>query len=67
MKMAQEHLVKGGCLCVSPNLSRSQNKVLESLEIIPQHGEPITTANYDNVRRYLIKVTLAGFDNTLHH
>lgn len=49
------------CVCVclrtcSPNLSRSQRKVLESLEIIPQHGEPVTTANYDNVRRYLIKV-----------
>lgn len=43
------------CVC-SPNLSRSQNKVLESLEFIPQHGEPVTSANYDNIRRYLIKV-----------
>ncbi|XP_070770301.1 alsin-like [Enoplosus armatus] len=39
----------------SPDLSRSQSKVLECLEFIPQHGEPITTANYDNIRRYLIK------------
>ncbi|XP_027146712.1 alsin isoform X2 [Larimichthys crocea] len=39
----------------SPDLSRSQNKVLECLEFIPQHGEPVTTANYDNIRRYLIK------------
>lgn len=45
----------------SPNLSRSQSKVLESLEIIPQHGEPITTANYDNVRRYLIKASETPF------
>lgn len=43
------------CVC-SPNLSRSQNKVLESLEFIPQHGEPVTSTNYDNIRRYLIKV-----------
>lgn len=40
----------------SPNLSRSQNKVLESLEFIPQHEDPVTAANYDNIRRYLIKV-----------
>ncbi|KAI3356099.1 hypothetical protein L3Q82_017364, partial [Scortum barcoo] len=39
----------------SPNLSRSQSKVLECLEFIPQYGEPVTTANYDNIRRYLIK------------
>ncbi|XP_040003965.1 alsin-like isoform X1 [Xiphias gladius] len=39
----------------SPDLSRSQSKVLECLEFIPQHGEPVTTANYDNIRRYLIK------------
>ncbi|XP_045909587.1 alsin-like isoform X3 [Micropterus dolomieu] len=39
----------------SPDLSRSQRKVLECLEFIPQHGEPVTTANYDNIRRYLIK------------
>ncbi|XP_041806349.1 alsin-like isoform X4 [Chelmon rostratus] len=39
----------------SPDLSKSQTKVLECLEFIPQHGEPVTTANYDNIRRYLIK------------
>uniref|UniRef100_A0A8C2ZHE2 Alsin Rho guanine nucleotide exchange factor ALS2 n=1 Tax=Cyclopterus lumpus TaxID=8103 RepID=A0A8C2ZHE2_CYCLU len=39
----------------SPALSRSQSKVLECLEFIPQHGEPVTTANYNNIRRYLIK------------
>ncbi|XP_035532250.1 alsin-like isoform X5 [Morone saxatilis] len=39
----------------SPDLSRSQTKVLECLEFIPQHGEPVNTANYDNIRRYLIK------------
>ncbi|XP_067371199.1 alsin-like isoform X3 [Channa argus] len=39
----------------SPDLSRSQSKVLESLEFIPQHEEPVTTANYDSIRRYLIK------------
>ncbi|KAM3608464.1 uncharacterized protein V6R79_026113 [Siganus canaliculatus] len=38
-----------------PNLSKSQSKVLESLELIPQHEEPITTSSYDNVRRYLVK------------
>lgn len=50
------------CVCVfvcSPDLSRSQSKVLECLEFIPQHGEPVTTANYDNIRRYLIKVQVA--------
>lgn len=46
------------CVC-SPDLSRSQTKVLECLEFIPQHGEPVTTANYDNIRRYLIKVQVA--------
>uniref|UniRef100_A0AAQ4QXW3 Alsin Rho guanine nucleotide exchange factor ALS2 a n=1 Tax=Gasterosteus aculeatus aculeatus TaxID=481459 RepID=A0AAQ4QXW3_GASAC len=46
----------------SPNLSRSQSKVLECLECIPQHGEPVTTANYDNIRRYLIKAC-----ETPHH
>ena len=45
------------CFCVcSPNLSRSQSKALESLEFIPQQGEAVTTANFDNIRRYLIKV-----------
>ncbi|CAJ1079928.1 alsin-like isoform X2 [Xyrichtys novacula] len=38
----------------SPDLSRSQSKILESLEFIPQYGKQVTTANYDNIRRYLI-------------
>ncbi|XP_068185150.1 alsin-like isoform X2 [Antennarius striatus] len=39
----------------SSDLSRSQIKVLECLEFIPQHANPVTTANYDNIRRYLTK------------
>ncbi|XP_069388473.1 alsin-like isoform X5 [Paralichthys olivaceus] len=39
----------------SPNLSRSQSKALESLEFIPPQGEAVTTANFDNIRRYFIK------------
>ncbi|XP_024919902.1 alsin-like isoform X5 [Cynoglossus semilaevis] len=39
----------------SINLSRSQSKVLECLELIPHHAEAVTTANYNNIRRYLIK------------
>ncbi|XP_017279385.1 alsin isoform X2 [Kryptolebias marmoratus] len=46
----------------SPDLSKSQSKVLESLEFIPQYGEPVTTANYDNIRRYLTKAC-----ETPHH
>ncbi|XP_042350663.1 alsin-like [Plectropomus leopardus] len=46
----------------SPDLSKSQSKVLECLEFIPQHGEPVTTANYDNIRRYLSKAC-----ETPHH
>ncbi|XP_056284994.1 alsin-like isoform X1 [Pseudoliparis swirei] len=46
----------------SPALSRSQSKVLECLEFIPQHEEPVTTANYANIRRYLIKAC-----ETPHH
>uniref|UniRef100_H3CDQ7 Alsin Rho guanine nucleotide exchange factor ALS2 n=1 Tax=Tetraodon nigroviridis TaxID=99883 RepID=H3CDQ7_TETNG len=46
-------------LC-SPDLSRSQNKLLESLEFIPQ--QPVTTSTYDSVRRYLIKAC----DTPLH-
>ncbi|XP_041662617.1 stress-associated endoplasmic reticulum protein 2 isoform X3 [Cheilinus undulatus] len=41
----------------SPDLSRPQSKVLESLEFIPQYGEQVTTANYDNIRRYLLKAS----------
>lgn len=39
----------------TPDLSRSQSKILESLELIPQHEEAVTTANYDTIRRYLTK------------
>nr|XP_046260313.1 alsin-like isoform X3 [Scatophagus argus] len=46
----------------SPDLSRSHTKVLECLETIPQYGEPVTTANYDNIRRYLTKAC-----ETPHH
>ncbi|XP_061579794.1 alsin-like isoform X1 [Cololabis saira] len=46
----------------SPDLSKSHSKVLESLEFIPQYHEPVTTANYDNVRRYLTKAC-----ETPHH
>ncbi|KAM4731264.1 alsin-like isoform 2-T2 [Anableps anableps] len=46
----------------SPDLSKSHTKVLESLEFIPQHEEPVTTATYDNIRRYLTKAC-----ETPHH
>ncbi|XP_072253374.1 alsin-like isoform X2 [Leuresthes tenuis] len=46
----------------SPDLSKSQSKVLESLEFIPPYGEPVTTGNYDNTRRYLSKAC-----ETPHH
>ncbi|PWA31284.1 hypothetical protein CCH79_00002874, partial [Gambusia affinis] len=46
----------------SPDLSKSHTKVLESLEFIPQYGEAVTTANYDNIRRYLTKAC-----ETPHH
>nr|XP_057937241.1 alsin-like isoform X2 [Doryrhamphus excisus] len=39
----------------SPHLSRSQRKVLESLECIPQHGEAVTIKNYDRIQTYLTK------------
>ncbi|XP_071370510.1 alsin-like, partial [Centroberyx affinis] len=45
-----------------PDLSRSHSRVLESLEFIPQLGEPVTAANYDNIRRYLTKAC----DTPLH-
>uniref|UniRef100_A0AAX7UVI7 Alsin Rho guanine nucleotide exchange factor ALS2 a n=1 Tax=Astatotilapia calliptera TaxID=8154 RepID=A0AAX7UVI7_ASTCA len=45
-----------------PDLSRSQTKVLECLEFIPQYEEPATAANYDNIRRYLTKAC-----ETPHH
>uniref|UniRef100_A0A8C8FB91 Alsin n=1 Tax=Oncorhynchus tshawytscha TaxID=74940 RepID=A0A8C8FB91_ONCTS len=38
------------------NLSRTQNRMLESLEFIPQqHVGPVTMEKYDSIRRYLIK------------
>ncbi|KAM9486533.1 alsin [Clarias gariepinus] len=43
-------------------LSRSQCKMLESLEVIPQHVGPVTAENYDIIRRYLIKAC----DTPLH-
>ncbi|MCI4378589.1 hypothetical protein PGIGA_G00217620 [Pangasianodon gigas] len=43
-------------------LSRSQCKMLESLEVIPQHVGPVTAESYDIIRRYLIK----AFDTPLH-
>ncbi|KAK6315502.1 hypothetical protein J4Q44_G00150310 [Coregonus suidteri] len=36
-------------------LSRSQSRVLEKLEVIPQHTGPVTAARYDVIRRYLTK------------
>ncbi|KAJ3591672.1 hypothetical protein NHX12_006804 [Muraenolepis orangiensis] len=42
-----------GCRRESPDLSRSQNRLLEGLEVIPQHGEPLTASAYDNLCRYL--------------
>lgn len=37
-------------------LSRSQTKMLESLEVIPLHVGPVTADSYNNIRRYLLKV-----------
>ncbi|XP_070980319.1 alsin isoform X1 [Oncorhynchus clarkii lewisi] len=36
-------------------LSRSQSRVLEKLEVIPQHTGPVTAGGYDGIRRYLTK------------
>uniref|UniRef100_A0A671K609 Alsin-like n=1 Tax=Sinocyclocheilus anshuiensis TaxID=1608454 RepID=A0A671K609_9TELE len=43
-------------------LSRSQTKMLESLEVIPQHVGPVTPDSYNNIRRYLMKAC----DTPLH-
>uniref|UniRef100_A0A3P8Q1P4 Alsin-like PH-like domain-containing protein n=1 Tax=Astatotilapia calliptera TaxID=8154 RepID=A0A3P8Q1P4_ASTCA len=43
-------------------LSRSHNKTLESLEVIPQHVGPITMDRYNAIRLYLIKAC----DTPLH-
>uniref|UniRef100_A0AAZ3SA89 Uncharacterized protein n=1 Tax=Oncorhynchus tshawytscha TaxID=74940 RepID=A0AAZ3SA89_ONCTS len=36
-------------------LSRSQSRVLEKLEVIPQHTGPVTARGYDVIQRYLTK------------
>ncbi|MGH0117624.1 UNVERIFIED_CONTAM: hypothetical protein FKN15_041816 [Acipenser sinensis] len=43
-------------------MSRSHNKTLESLEVIPQHVGPVTLEKYENIRKYLIKAC----DTPLH-
>ncbi|KAL7865516.1 hypothetical protein SRHO_G00107630 [Serrasalmus rhombeus] len=43
-------------------MSRSQCKMLESLEVIPQHMGPVTAEVYESIRRYLIKAC----DTPLH-
>nr|XP_057908425.1 alsin isoform X2 [Doryrhamphus excisus] len=43
-------------------LSQSHNRTLESLEVIPQHGGPITMERYHAIRLYLIKAC----DTSLH-
>uniref|UniRef100_A0A9J7YMG9 Alsin Rho guanine nucleotide exchange factor ALS2 a n=2 Tax=Cyprinus carpio TaxID=7962 RepID=A0A9J7YMG9_CYPCA len=42
--------------------SRSQTKMLESLEVIPHHVGPVTADSYNNIRRYLMKAC----DTPLH-
>ncbi|XP_061697615.1 alsin-like isoform X2 [Syngnathoides biaculeatus] len=39
----------------SPDLSRYQSKVLESLECIPHPTDAVTTTSYENIRKYLAK------------
>ncbi|XP_061571851.1 alsin [Cololabis saira] len=43
-------------------LSRSQSKILESLEVIPQHVGPMTMERYGSIRLYLIQAC----DTPLH-
>ncbi|XP_056611421.1 alsin isoform X3 [Triplophysa dalaica] len=43
-------------------LRRSQNKMLETLEVIPKHLGPVTADSYNNIRRYLMKAC----DTPLH-
>ncbi|XP_077393603.1 alsin-like isoform X6 [Festucalex cinctus] len=45
----------------SPDLSRSQSKVLECLECIPHHADSVTTTSYDNIRKYLTKACETPF------
>ncbi|XP_077435487.1 alsin-like isoform X3 [Vanacampus margaritifer] len=45
----------------SPDLSRSQCKVLECLECIPHHADAVTTTSYDNIRKYLTKACETPF------
>lgn len=58
MKMS---LVTCVCVCSLEELSQSQNKMLESLEIIPKHVAPITADSYNKIRCYLMKVRLFYF------
>ena len=54
-----------GCMMSvsSPELlSRSQSRVLEKLEVIPQHTGPVTAGVYDGIRRYLTKVNNTHFN-----
>ncbi|XP_021334529.1 alsin isoform X1 [Danio rerio] len=46
----------------SEELSRSQTKMLECLEVIPLHEGPVTANSYNNIRRYLVKAC----DTPLH-
>lgn len=43
-------------------LSRSQTQTLESLEYIPQHVGAFSVEKYDNIKKYLIKVTSQNGD-----
>ncbi|KAM6894095.1 alsin [Xenentodon cancila] len=43
-------------------LSRSHSKILESLEVIPQHVGPMTMERYNSIRLYLVKAC----DTPLH-
>ncbi|XP_049340539.1 alsin isoform X1 [Astyanax mexicanus] len=49
-------------VCSPGTLSRSQCKMLESLEVIPQHVGPVTAETYDTIRRYIVK----SCDTPLH-
>ncbi|XP_037136637.1 alsin-like isoform X2 [Syngnathus acus] len=45
----------------SPDLSRSQSKILECLECIPHHVDAVTSTSYDNIRKYLTKACETPF------
>lgn len=44
-------------LCSPELLSRSHTQTLESLEFIPQHVGAFTLEKYENIKKYLIKVS----------